>query len=548
MNHVLCGLAANAALPSALVDQLIEVADAEIAADLARRADLGHAQAAALASRVEESAAWLAYEGHLTTADIDPGAQPHAALALLCGGVGSPRWARLLAADPDFEHREKLASCSGLPSDVVETLAADADVRVVAELALWTTLEVAARLAGHPHAEVRRAAAANQATPPSLLAALLTGEGRPSALRCRVCDREEIPFVHDPHCPRNDCDLLPGDSCDGSHESTVHTTQQMALQNPATPTEAVIRFVNHPSALLRWALASRSDLPSEVYGQLAMDPDPGVRADLAENPAIAEALMRALAADRGHDVRRRLAHNPRVPLDVLTRLASTTKIGAILLPRIAAASCGEVEELAQSPESAAWLLVARRRDLPAAIRDELATHPDAKVVKCIASHPGLSEAQLRAMVARHGVRVIAEVAANPDATAALLEDLTRHEPPAKKVFREVARHRNATGPALQNCLADKRARPLAAGHPALPPHVITELLTDTDWRVAQAAAANPSLPFAVMSALMPQRQSCGSPDETPSDARLPRRATRHRIGEQPLRAPEPGTAENRSTA
>ncbi|MFI6093049.1 hypothetical protein [Streptomyces sp. NPDC051218] len=504
MNHVLCGLAANAALPPELVDQLVEVADAEIAADLARRTDLSHAQAVALASRVEESAAWLAYEGHLTIADIDPAAQPHAALALLCEGVGSPRWARLFAADPVFERREKLAACSSLPSDVVRTLAADADVRVVAELALWTTPGVAARLAGHPHAEVRRAAAANQATPPSLLAALLTGEGLPLALRCRVCDREETPFVHDPHCPHNDCDLLPGDSCDGSHESTLHATRRMALQNPATPTEAVIRFVNHPSVLLRWALASRSDLPSEVYGQLAMDPDPGVRADLAENPAIDEALMRALSADRGHDVQRRLAHNPRVPLDVLTRLARTTKIGTILLPRIAAASCGEVAELAESPEPAARLLVAQRRDLPTAIRDALATDPDAKVVNSIASHPGLSEAQLRAMVARHGVHVIAMVAANPDATPALLEDLTRHEQPPKKMFRAVARHRNATGPALQNCLADKQARPLAANHPALPPHVIAELLTYTDWQVAEAAAANPSLPFAVMSALVPQ--------------------------------------------
>ncbi|MGW7066763.1 hypothetical protein ACWGII_14990 [Streptomyces sp. NPDC054855] len=504
MNHVLCGLAANDALPSELVDRLIEGADDDIAAHLACRTDLSHAQAVALVARVEESAVWLASEGRLTAADIDPAAQPHAALALLGEAVDSPQWARLFAADPDVERREKLAACSGLPPDVVETLAADADVRVVAELALWTTSAIAARLAGHPHAEVRRAAAANQATPPSLLAALLTGEGLPPALRCLVCDREEIPFVHDPHCPRTDCDLLPGASCDGGHESTAHTTQQMALQNPAIPTDAAVRFVDHPSALLRWALAARSDLPPEAYGRLATDPHPGVRADLAANPAIDEALIRALAVDRGHDVQRELAHNPRVPLDVLIGLARTTKIGATLLPRIAAASCGEVAELAQSPDPAVRTLVAQRRDLPTVTRDALAADPDAKVVKSIASHPGLSEAQLRAMVDRHGVHVIAKVAANPDATSALLEELTRHEPPVRKAFREVARHRNATGPALHNCLADKQARPLAAAHPALAPHVIAELLTDTDWRVVEAAAANPSLPLAVMSSLVPQ--------------------------------------------
>ncbi|MFF3688111.1 hypothetical protein [Streptomyces sp. NPDC002187] len=503
MNHVLCGLAANIALPSELVGRLITVADADIAAELAGRADLSHAQAVALVSRVEESAVQLVYEGRLTAADIDPVAQPHAALALLDERAGSPEWARLFAVDPVLERREKLAACIGLPSAVVETLAADSDVRVVAELALWTTPEVAARLAGHPHAEVRRAVAANEATPPAVLAALITGEGLPPARRCLVCDREETPFVHDPHCPRLDCDLLPGSSCDGSHESTVHHMQQAALRNPATPTEAVVGFADHPSMLLRWALAARPDLPAGVSRRLAVDPTPGVRADLAGNPAIDDALIRALADDRGHDVQRSLAHNPNVPLDVLTRLAGATKIGATLLPRIATASPAEVEELAQSPNAAARMLLAQRRDLPSEIRDTLATDPDAKVVRSIAAHPGLSEAQLRAMVDRHGVRVIAKVAANPDATPALLEDLTRHEPSVQRMFREVARHRNATASALLACLADKQARPLAAGHPALPPPVIVELLTDANWKVVEAAAANPSLPLAVMSDLVP---------------------------------------------
>lgn len=76
VNDVLCGLAANTALPSELVDRLIAIADADIAADLAGRADLSHAQAIALVSRVEESAEQLAYEGRLTAADIDPAAQP----------------------------------------------------------------------------------------------------------------------------------------------------------------------------------------------------------------------------------------------------------------------------------------------------------------------------------------------------------------------------------------------------------------------------------------------------------------------------------------
>lgn len=504
MNPVLCGLAANVSLPSELVDRLIAVADADIAADLAHRADLSHAQAVALASRVEESAVPLAYAGLLTAADIDPATQPDGALALLAERAGNPEWARLFAEDPVVERREKLAGCCGLQPDVVEMLAADSDVRVVAELALWATPETVTGLAAHPHAEVRRAVAANEATPPAVLAALLTGEGLPPAQRCLVCDREEVPFVHDPQCSRLDCDLPSGASCDGFHESTGHETQRMAMRNPATPTEAVVGFVGHPSLLLRWALADRPDLPSEVCARLAVDPNAGVRADLAENPAIDDALIRVLATDRDHEVRRRLAHNPLVPLDVLTHLAGATRIGATLLPRIASASPEEAEKLAGSPNPAARMLIAQRRDLPPVVRDALAADSDAKVVKSIAPHPGLSEGRLRTMLDRHGVRVVARVAANPDATPALLEDLARHEPPVRKAFREIARHRDAPVPALLACLADTQARPIAAGHAALPPPVIEELLTDADWQVAKAAAANPSLPFAVMSDLLPR--------------------------------------------
>ncbi|MET8405713.1 hypothetical protein [Streptomyces sp900116325] len=502
MNHALCGLAANVSLPSELVDQLIAVADAEIAADLAHRADLSHAQAVVLASRVEESAVPLAYAGLLTAADVDPATQPDVALALLAERAGRAEWARLLAEDPVVERREKLAACSGLPHDVVEMLATDSDVQVVAELALWTTPETAARLAAHPYAEVRRAVAANEATPPAVLATLLTDEGLPPAQRCLVCDREETPFVHDPQCSRLDCDLPSGASCDGSHESTRHDMQQMAIRNPATPTEAVVGFVGHPSLLLRWALAGRPDLPSEVCARLAVDSNPGVRADLAENPAIDEALIRVLATDRDHEVRRRLAHNPLVALDLLTHLASATRVGATLLPRMASASPDEVERLAESPNPAARMLIAQRRDLPPAVRDALAADSDTNVVKSIAAHPGLSEGQLRTMLDRHGVRVVAKVAANPDATAALLEDLARHEPSVQKAFREIARHRNASALALLACLADAQARPIAASHAALPPPVIEELLTDAHWQVVEAAAANPSLPLAVMSDLI----------------------------------------------
>lgn len=90
MTPLLCGLAANPALPPALVDRLIAVADADIAVDLANRADLSRAQAVRLVARVEESAVQLAYRGKLMAEDVDPVAHPDAALALLDEGRGLP--------------------------------------------------------------------------------------------------------------------------------------------------------------------------------------------------------------------------------------------------------------------------------------------------------------------------------------------------------------------------------------------------------------------------------------------------------------------------
>lgn len=492
MHHILCGLAANPALSSGLADRLVAIADDDIAESLARRTDLSRVQAVALARRVEGSAQALAYEGLLTAADVDPQVWPDAALVLLDRGAGRPEWARLLVADAVPERRERLAGCRGLPADVVDRLADDPDVRVVEELALWAEADVAGRLATHPHAEVRRAVAVNEATPPTALAALATGAGLSAARHLLGGDHEAMPFVHGP----------PGASSYGSHECAVHGIQHAAIGNPATPVEAVTDFADHPSVLLRRALAARRDLSLRVCVRLACDHDPGVRAELAENPALDDALIRTLADDPDPEVHRRLARHPRIPLDVLTRLARTARIGATLLPRVAAASPTEVAALAASPDPAARMLVAQRRDLPPGIRDRLAGDRDAKVAKALAPHPGFTEGQLRSMVDRHGVHVLAQVAANPDAPAALLEDLVRHEPAVRKVFREVARHPRATAAALLVCLGDDRARPVAAGHPALPPPVITGLLTDPDEGVAETAAANPSLPSRVMSELL----------------------------------------------
>ncbi|MFC4122561.1 hypothetical protein [Nonomuraea zeae] len=490
---ILCGLAANPELPAELVDLLIANADDVLAAELAERERLSSAQISALADRDQQSAVRLVQRGLLAVDRIDPITQPVAALAALEQGVERPEWARLLMTAPAPEHREQLAACPDLPPDVVDHLADDPDISVVIELALWTPdPSVTAGLAGHAHADVRAGVAANEHTPPAVLAALLTGDEAEAATRCLVCDED----------PR----AMPWpDACTGAHEAAVHTMYERALRNPATPVGLLARFADHPSFILRDALATREDLPQAVYERLARSPEPGVRAALAANPAISADLMRVLACDADLAVRRGLAVNPHIPLDLLTTLAETPKIGPAVLPAIAAASPEQVEVLARSTAATVRMLIAARDDLPAGIRDLLAADPDAKVLKSIATHSGLSAAQLSAMVDRHGPRVAVRLARNPETPPALLERISRLRPPVPKALREIAKQPQAGVPALVACLADPRARPVAAGHPALPPEMIVALLDDDQPGVVENAAANPSLPVPVMIDLVRSR-------------------------------------------
>ncbi|MET8978928.1 hypothetical protein ABZX85_25235 [Streptomyces sp. NPDC004539] len=436
--------------------------------------------------------------------------QPEAALALLDEGRGDVEWAWGIVAGGVVGHREKLARCAGLPDGVVRALAGDADVCVVAELAWCGASEVVAGLAGHPHAGVRRMVAENRGAPPEVLAVLASGEGVSTVEWCRGCEGGAVPPFHSGGCPEasdgspeDDGGAFFGRACDGAHGAALAAVRQAVAGNPATPVDAVVGFADDPVVWVRQELAEREDLPQEVYARLAVDPYHGVRKAVAGNPSIGETVARVLAGDDDVEIRRELARNPGVPFDVLVPLAGLPKVGADLLPRVASASPAEVAQLAASKDSSVRALVARRRDLPDGVRDALAVDPDAKVVKSVAPHPGLSEGQLRRMVERHGVQVMAQVALNPDAPAALLEDLALREPPVGGVLRAIAGRVDAPAAALVACLGNARARPVAAAHPALPVEVLVGLLGDDDEDVVQSAAANPSLPVDVMLRLLP---------------------------------------------
>jgi hypothetical protein len=501
---VLCGLATNPALPVELLDRFVAVADSELCLELAGRDDLTPAQVRRLvAYGGMDTVIHLVRRRLLSASDLDA-PDPHVVLALLDETEAPGPWTRVLYAHPDPAMRADLAAAAHVPAEVLSDLSDDREVEVVAAVARSARLtgELAQALAGHPHLTVRRSVAGNERTPPPVLAALAAGVGSPVARWCSGCDGSAA--------------LPDWMQCAGAdHETARIDLAYAVVTNPATPGEAVAGYAEHPTTYVRRALASRPDLPQHSYAMLAADPIPGVRGAVAENQAIDEQLIRALAGDDTY-VRRRLAHNPAIPLDVLAQIAPSTKIGPTLLPRIAAATLDEIHTLARSPVPALRMMLAERPDLPATVVLLLAEDPDAKVLKSLAPNPRLTDEQLRAIVARHGVRVIAAVTRNQSCSPQLLHDLATHTPPAQKALRAIATHPNADAATLLQCLPDRQARSDAARHPALPSAVITRLLHDPDERVAEAAAANPSLPNRTMEYLI-----SAEPDASHSDDRPP---------------------------
>ncbi|MFG1645665.1 hypothetical protein ACGFMK_35745 [Amycolatopsis sp. NPDC049252] len=430
------GLAANPALPAPLLDHLVATADEETGPVLAGHPGLTAAHACVLAARGDAEVLYpLLERGLIAPADV-PSGDPWRGLAVLAHPDAGPGWFDRLAADPDPVLRCELSARFPLPARIVERLLTDPDLDVVTSAARCQSLseELAVRLASDARPVVRRAVAANEHTPPDVLLRLLPDP--------------------DPQVMH----LLAG--------------------NPAMPPDVLRHLVGGRSVragqLTRWKLASRTDLADDVYAVLAEDDLPGVRRDLAANPAAVALLPRLLARDRSREIRQRAAVNPLIPLTSLVRLAAETKIGAGLVPRVATATEAELRILAGAPAAQVRRLAAAREDLPSDLLERFTADPDAGVAKAVAANPRLGPAQLRTL-ARHGSPVHARLAANPRCPGDLARRMLGGA--SVRTLRELARQ------------------------PGLAPESIVELLGHADDRVVTAAAANPGLPVAAMADL-----------------------------------------------
>ncbi|GAB2868848.1 hypothetical protein [Lentzea nigeriaca] len=332
---------------------------------------------------------------------------------------------------------------------MVELLARDSDFQVVAELVTFHALPpaLADELSRHPSTEVRRALAASPHTPGDVLARL------------------------------------------GGFARELSA-------NPATPAPVAAGLVHHHEA--RYWLASRTDLPRHVYEQLAAEVEPGILAELAANPAVPADLLRQLTGTRA--LRRALLRNPALPLDLLLQVVETARIGPAPVPRVLSASEDELRTLAASATMQARMLVAGRPDLPLELFQRLVADPDPGVAAAVVASPLVTVAQLWELVERHGSRLFPRAASNLLCPPELLHHMALRAGGVEETYRAIARHPEALGETLLLCLEDAQARHLAAGHPRLPVPKIVELLGSEF--TARAAAANPSLPVAVMENLI----------------------------------------------
>ncbi|MGA5065608.1 hypothetical protein ACPB9E_17960 [Streptomyces exfoliatus] len=460
MQDAMEGLAANPSLPERLFEPLAEMGDADVRHILTLRDVLTELQARILLAYDDVDAYSLIARGKVPWAEV-PRHDTSMLLAAAQAGIAPDTVVRELAVHHDPEVRGELASyVTGLPSDVLATLARDADPAVAAQAAETSELatDLSEELARHPHVVVRVSLAVNSRVPPAVLATLLADGGTPAPTRCAACHRRT-------------------EGC-SNHMPGIRRIRMAAAANPAVPPVGLTDFLDAQEAQIPAEIAERTDLPATFHARLATHPTAFVRETLARNPSISEALILQLTEDPDPDVRLAVAMNTSVPLSYLTALAGRRRLPAEPLPRILTATEAELYELAASRVAQIRALAAVHPDLPQTLVDRLAVDPDIGVARKIAPSPKLTGHQLTDMADRHGPPVYGAIAQNPGCPAAVLRRMARDTGSARKALRAVA------------------------AHPASPPDVIETLLTNPDPRVIHAAAAHPALPVETMERLL----------------------------------------------
>lgn len=255
--------------------------------------------------------------------------------------------------------------------------------------------------------------------------------------------------------------------------------------NPTLPPEVVEALLGHPSADVRCGLARRDDLTSSQLARLAADPDVSVRTAVSVHPALSEVDRAAIDIDlttAPWDRRTGLCwhHRSVLPPPPLPPLAESVRIASSVNPLLR-------RRAAVDPR------------LPADVVAALADDPDPDVRTLLAHHHPAAPPDLLLRVFReyeHRRCDRYRLLALPNFPTAALARFADDQDPA---VRRLVAHDPQADPALIDRLThdpDAAVRQAMAVCPRLPVDRIVELLGHAE--LAEAAAANPSLPVHVM--------------------------------------------------
>ena len=244
-----------------------------------------------------------------------------------------------------------------------------------------------------------------------------------------------------------------------------------------------------------WALAHNPHTPADIVARLARVPDPEVRACVAARSDLGPSLLAELADDPVGVVRTRALVHPlprtdaqRVAIDRIFGLCADEigQVGGITAER----DTDWYEACATSAHPLLRRIAATHPELSAGLMNKLAGDPDAEVRHLLAFNHPLAPAGLllEAFLACPGQRRL--LLTLPRLPRVGLAGLADHDDPE---VRALAAADPTLGDPLDALLADSEldVRRAAAANPQLPPALLTALLADPE--LAEAAATNPRL-------------------------------------------------------
>jgi hypothetical protein len=386
-----------------------------------------------------------------------PTGDPWALLAGLRRRDAPPEWATRLAAWPDVEVRRALGEYAESHErlDIADLVAGDEDCAVVAGAAGVPAFpgDLMQRLVARTEACIRAVLARNPHVAPTLLVDLLGGR-------------------------------LETTPCPHAHVSKVRAN---AAANESTPLEAVLPWCAAPDPELALILAHRRDLPADVYERFAESGSREVRSGVASNPAAPADLLRRLYDSGDARDRSAVLSNGRTPLDVLVR---NSRAGGAQCTGFH--STEALRPLAEDPDPLVRLVAADGYVLNGAPADALVADEDDRVAHHAMLRWGMSEAGIRAFVARHGIVPLVVAKRNCPPDLLLAAALDPASPPA--VLDETAANPHSPVAALEACHRRPHTAQALAFNPSTPPAILRDLADHEDPVVLELLASNTSLP------------------------------------------------------